>query len=322
MTRTAQRATQASLVVAALLAGLPAAASAASKPTVRTGAATRITATSVRLHGAVTPNGAQTTYLFQYGRTKLYGTSTPITVAGSGSKKIRVRVDVGGLVPARRYHYRLVARNSKGVVSGSDRSFKTPAQPLALSLVASPNPVRFGKGIVLAGVLSGTGNAGRQIVLQQSPFPHTQGFTQVGNALVANQQGTFAFTLLSVPLNTQFRVLLPSKPQVVSPIAGVGVAPRLTTHVSSRRVFSGARVRFSGTIRPARRGTRVVIQRLRGKRWKRVAATKSRRGAKMFSRYARRVRIRRGGRYRVLVDSVDGYYVPNSGRTVRIRLRF
>lgn len=322
MTRTAGRATKAILVVAALLLGLPAAAGAASKPTVRTGSATRVTATSARLVGSIIPNGARTTYLFQYGRTTLYGTSTPITVAGSGSKKIIVRVDVGGLIPARRYHYRLVARNSKGVSSGSDRSFKTKPQPLALSLVAKPNPVRFGRGIVLAGVLSGTGNAGRQIVLQQSPFPHTQGFTQVGNPLVANQQGAFAFTLLSVPHNTQFRVLLPSKPQVVSPIAGVGVSPRVSTHVNRTRVFTGARVRFRGKIRPARNGTRVVVQRRHGKRWVRVGATKARKGGKTFSRYAKRVKIRRGGRYRVLVDSADGYYVPSSGRTVRIRRRF
>lgn len=322
MSRTAQRATRAIAVATALLIGLPATATAATKPTVTTGGATKVTPTSVRLVGTVTPNGAKTTYRFHYGTTTLYGASTPIAVAGSGTKKLTVKAEVSGLAPNTRYHYRLVARNSKGVTNGADRNFKTKVQPLALSLIANPNPVRFGEGTVLAGALTGTGNAGRQIVLQQSPFPHTQGFTQVGNPLVANQQGVFAFTLLGVALNTQFRVLLPSKPSVVSPIVGVGVAPRVSTSVSATRVFTGTRVRFAGRVRPARTGARIVIQRLRGKRWSFVAATKARKGGKTFSRYAKRVRIRRGGSYRVLVRSSDGSYVESSGRRVKIRRRF
>lgn len=322
MSRTSQRATRTLAVATALLVGLPAAATAATKPTVKTGSATMITPTSARLVGTVNPNGARTTYLFHYGTTTLYGTSTPITGVGNGTKTITVRADISGLAPATRYHYRLVARNSKGVTNGADRNFKTKAQPLALSLIAKPNPVLFGEGTVLAGVLTGTGNAGRQIVLQQSPFPHTQGFSQVGNPQVVNAQGLFAFTLLSVPLNTQYRVTLPSKPSVISPIVGVGVFPRVSTHVSATRVFTGSRVRFRGRIRPARNGTRIVIQRRRGKKWSFIASTKARKAGQTFSRYAKRVKIRRGGRYRVRVDSADGSYVTSAGRTVRIRRRF
>jgi len=225
---------------------LPASAPAATKPTVATGGTTRLASTTVRLWGTVDPNGAKTTYLFQYGTTNLYGTSTPITVAG---------------------------------------------------------------------------NAGRPVQLQASPFPHVAGFVNVGNPQVASAQGVFAFTLLSVGINTQFRVVLPSKPQVFSPVVGVGVAPRVATRVSARTVFTGARVRFSGTVRPARRGARVVIQRKRGKRWRYVAATKSRRGGQRFSRYAPRIRIRRGGSYRVLVESADGSYINSTGRTIKIRRR-
>lgn len=322
MPRTAQRVTRVVAVATALLVGLPAVANAATQPTVSTGGATKITPTSVRLVGTVTPNDAKTTYLFQYGTTTLYGAATPIAAAGSGTRRITVRAEVGGLAPATRYHYRLVARNSKGVSNGSNRTFKTSAQPLALSLVATPNPVLVAEGTVLSGVLTGTGNAGRPIALQQSPFPHTLGFSQVGNPQVANQQGAFAFTLLSVPRNTQFRVVVANKPEVVSPIVGVGVAPRVSTRVSATRVFSGSRVRFSGTVRPARNGTRIVIQRLRGTRWAFVASTTARRGGVRFSRYAKRVRIRRGGRYRVLVRSADGVYAPSTGRAVRIRRVF
>lgn len=64
-----------------------------------------------------------------------------------------------------------------------------------------------------------------------------------------------------------------------------------------------------------------MIQRKRGKRWRYVAATKSRRGGQRFSRYARRIRIRRGGSYRVLVESADGSYINSTGRTIKIRRR-
>lgn len=305
-----------------LLLALPALASAATKPTVATGTSTRVAPTTVRLWGTVNPNGAKTTYLFQYGRTNLYGTSTAITVAGNGTKKLTVKVDVGGLAPATTYHYRLVARNAGGVSEGADRKFKTLAQPLALSLIAKPNPVLFGRPTVLAGLLTGTGNAGKQIQLQASPFPHTAGFVNAGNPQVANAQGGFAFALLAVALNTQFRVVLPAKPEIVSPVVGVGVIPRVTTRVSAKTVLTGASVRFSGLVRPARNGTRIVIQRQRGTRWTRLGgATKARKGGQRFSRYAKRIRILRGGNYRVLLGSADGSYVAATGRTIRIRRR-
>lgn len=321
MSRTTQPVRVLITAMAGLALVLPASAQAATRPAVATGKATKITATTVHLVGTVNPNGAKTTYLFQYGRSSLYGTSTAITVAGSAKHKRPVRVDISGLAPAKTYHYRLVARNAHGVANGSDRTFRTKAQPLALSLVATPNPVRFGRPTVLAGVLTGTGNAERPIQLQASPFPHTAGFVNVGNPQVGNAQGVFAFALLSVALNTQFRVTLPSKPTIVSPIVGVGVIPRVSTRISATTVFSGASVRFSGTIRPARNGTRVVIQRLVGRHWRQVAATKARKGGERFSRYAKRVHIRKGGSYRVHVESADGSYVASEGRSVRIHRR-
>jgi len=51
-----------------------------------------------------------------------------------------------------------------------------------LTLAATSNPVPFGRSTTIVGTLSGTGNGGRQVVLQQNPFPYTGGFTTVGNA--------------------------------------------------------------------------------------------------------------------------------------------
>ena len=241
------------------------------------------------------------------------------TATASGTVRRGITLPAAGLAPATTYHYRLVAQNRNGLVKGSDRTFKTKPQPLGVTLAATPNPVPFGEAVTLAGQLTGTGNAGRQVVLQSNPFPYTQGFQNLGNPLVTDAQGSFSFPLLSVPLNTQYRVLMPAKPEVVSPIVSLGVAVRLTTHVSSHRVRRGARVRFSGVVRPARDGAQVAIQKLRGTRWITVAGTITHHANASFSRYSKRVRIRRGGTYRVFVGIVDGNFVSNTGTHMHLR---
>jgi hypothetical protein len=310
------------LAVLALALALPAPAlSQSARPTVTTGGTAGLTPSSVTVLGRVDPNGAQTTYFFQYGPTPLYGAATPELVAGSGTAAINVVAGLAGLAPATRYHYRLVARNRHGLVMGADRTFRTRNQPLGLTLAATPNPVALDRPTILAGTLSGTGNAGRPIVLQANPFPYTQGFVTIANPQLTNAQGAFAFPLLSVPRNSQFRVLIPDRPQVASPIVLVSVAVRVSTNVSSRRVRPGGRVRFFGRVTPARPGARMAIQRLRGRRWVTVAGMLTRRASSRHSRYGKTIRIRRGGRYRVFVEVVDGSFVSSAGRTVTISRR-
>jgi hypothetical protein len=87
-------------------------------------------------------------------------------------------------------------------------------------------------------------------------------------------------------------------------------------------VRRGHLVRFFGTVRPARVGSLVAIQKLNSKNnWVTVAGTITHRLSSGASRYAKRIRIRRGGSYRVYVSAADGNYVPSAGRTVRIRRR-
>ncbi len=323
MTRTSHIVRSAIAVALVVAVAAPALAQAQStRPAAVTGDAANVTPQSATLLGRVTPNGAQTTYLFQYGTTTLYDQATPATPAGAGSAAVAIAADIAGLAPATRYHYRLVAHNRNGTVYGADRTFRTRAQPLGLTLAAIPNPVPFGRPAVLAGTLTGTGNANRQILLQSNPFPYTQGFQPTANVQLTNAQGQFAFPLLSVPLNTQFRVLIPDRPSIASPIVTVGVAVRVSMNVSTTRVRTGRIVRFFGTVRPARPGAQFAVQNLRRGRWVTVAGgiTHGSRGG--VSRYAKRVRIRRGGRYRVFVRIVDGNYVSAAGRTVTIRRAF
>jgi phosphodiesterase/alkaline phosphatase D-like protein len=118
------------VAVVAVAALIPAAAEAASSPTVVTGAASSLTNTSAVLNGAVNPNRSGTTYQFQYGLTNAYGLSTTSHSAGSGTKAKSVTGTVTGLLPGTVYHYRVVAINRDGGTLGADRAFRTTGHPL------------------------------------------------------------------------------------------------------------------------------------------------------------------------------------------------
>ena len=115
------------LSVVGIALALPSAALAA-KPGATSGAAANVTFQSVRVNGSVDPNREATNYYFQYGTTAVYGTATPMAPAGAGANAVRVSMDIGGLAPATRYHYRIVAVNASGTTAGRHRTFTTRRQ--------------------------------------------------------------------------------------------------------------------------------------------------------------------------------------------------
>jgi hypothetical protein len=307
--------------IAAVAAGalvLPAAAlGAVTKPAVTTGGATSIKQTSVVFHGTVDPNGAPTTYFFQAGATKIYGGQTTTTSAGKGTKPIKVTAVGTGFAPSTTYHYRLVAQNRKGLVVGKDRTFKTKKQPLGVTLAATPNPIRSGRSTTLAGVLSGTGNANRQVVLQANAWPYTGGFVNQSNSQVTSSTGAFSFPILSVANNTQYRVLMVARPEVVSPIVVLGTTVKVTRHA---KVFPGkkrGRIHFWGTMTPAADAATVQIQKLRSGTWIAIRDTKAKATGKGYSRYSANVRQKHGGRYRVVAADPSGLHSVSISRSVR-----
>jgi C1A family cysteine protease len=98
-------------------------------PTVTTGSAHSLTAYSAAVNATVNPNGAETTYYFEYGTTDSYGSTTTADSAGSGSRPRSVSADLTGLSAGVTYHYRLVAANSYGTTRGDGRTFTTLSQP-------------------------------------------------------------------------------------------------------------------------------------------------------------------------------------------------
>lgn len=306
----------------ALMVLLTTSATAFAAPAATTGGAADVTASSAELRGSVDPNGKATSFYFEYGTTRSYGSRTGDASAGSGGSARGVQADIGGLQPDTVYHYRLVASNPDGVASGANRTFRTKPQPLGLSIAANPNPVVFGSPTAITGTLTGTGNAGKQVQLQQRPFPYTTPFANIGNAVVTDAAGNFAFPLLGLANTAQYRVVATEGRDTISPILTLGVAVSVKTNVSATRVTRGRSVRFSGTIRPARAGAQWAIQkRTRSGAWATITGSITRGGSQSFSGFSRKVRIPRGGTYRVFVLIVDGNLTSGIGREIKISTR-
>jgi len=309
------------MLIAGLAALLAPGTAVAAKPAVKTGGAVSVTPTTATLNGSVDANRASTTYYFDVGFTRQYGSNTVATLVGARGKPLAVNAALTELAPATTYHYRLVARNKDGIARGAHRTFTTRPQPLGVSLAAVTNPVSPpGGSTQLAGQLTGTNNSGRQVMLQSNPFPYTQGFATVGNALVTDSAGNFSFPILSLPVTTQFRVLMPTKPEVSSPVVVVAAAVRVRTGARKVARRRGVSVRFRGKVLPPRDGVRVNIQRLIAGQWVTVARTRAKAANARHSRYSTRLRLYRSGRFRVVAES-EGAYVSGVGRTVKIRVR-
>ncbi len=127
------------------------------------------------LAGTVNPQGAPTTYHFDWGASTAYGNQTPMTDAAVGSDNTEYPLSqvLTGLTPGTTYHYRIVASDCEGCAPGttygSDATFTTLGLPdsrtasmpivpssLSLSALSPPTtaPPEIGKTAV-AGVISG-----------------------------------------------------------------------------------------------------------------------------------------------------------------------
>lgn len=315
--RTAGSLPSAAVIVTLVALAIPAAAQAATtSPAVSTGGARNVSYGSATLTGSVTPNGADSSYYFQYGPTRAYGGQSAIADAGSGTKKVDVSLSVTGLQPLSLYHYRLVAVNGSGVSMGGDRTFLTTKVPLSLQILAAPNPVIYLGAVTVQGTLSGTGNADRPVVLQADQFPFATGFQNITEPHLTTAAGSFSFPVLGLAATTQFRVVATTKPPVLSPVAVENVAVRIEAHVGHVRRPHFAR--FFGIVTPAVDGQQVAILRIRHGRGVLVSGTVLRHRSATTSKFSRVVPVTRGV-YRVLVRVINGAQVSNYSQPLLIR---
>lgn len=107
-------------------------------PIVTTEAATGITSSGATLNATVNPNGADTTYKFEYGPFKgflFYLTPSVEIKAGAGTQKVKAELN---LEAGTTYYFRVSAVNSVSKSTGSELSFTTSA-PL-WKAKTTPNP--------------------------------------------------------------------------------------------------------------------------------------------------------------------------------------
>jgi len=98
-------------------------------PSVSTTNAVNIATTSAQLTGRINPNGADTTYWFEYSEDSLLGSiigsGTAPQILSAGNSTSTVRANATGLKTNTKYYYRLVGRNSVATVRGDIVSFRT-----------------------------------------------------------------------------------------------------------------------------------------------------------------------------------------------------
>ena len=98
--------------------------SATGPPVVTTNPPTFIASFSSTLNGSLDPHGLTTSVRFQYGTTTSYGLTTAAQ-SQTGNTYRTVSANISGLSANTIYHFRIVATNSGGTSSGSDRTFTT-----------------------------------------------------------------------------------------------------------------------------------------------------------------------------------------------------
>ena len=105
-----------------------------SLPTVQTDPATELGIEAATLNGTLNDDlGEACACGFQWGKTVAYGNTTPTQSKTAGQSFLQA---ITGLKPNTTYHFRAQARNSAGVASGADMTFKTLTKPEAEAIEA------------------------------------------------------------------------------------------------------------------------------------------------------------------------------------------
>ncbi|MCF7865297.1 MAG: hypothetical protein K9M11_02220 [Candidatus Pacebacteria bacterium] len=110
-------------------ANTPTPARAVSAPSVQTNTEAVISNSTALVSGKVTPNGAQTSYWFDYGPTTSIFNHTSKQDVGAGYTPIAAPLNITGLKTNTQYYFRLNAQNSEGITRGEVRSFTTNDTP-------------------------------------------------------------------------------------------------------------------------------------------------------------------------------------------------
>ncbi|HTU79298.1 MAG TPA: hypothetical protein VMF09_11115 [Solirubrobacteraceae bacterium] len=348
----------AAVLAALALAGLTATtsslasqASGTRAPTVTTGRArlSSATATSVTLTGTINGHEQSFEYYFQYGATDLYGSQTPTVKVTEDTHVEKISASASHVLAG--YHYRLVAINSAGEKrEGRDRTIlpakvkRTKQKKLAFDLPHSFQPTVVGAAFVFDGSLTGTGNGAREVVLQESPYPYSAGFTDVGAPVLTSATGAFSFRLPSLRSSTRFRAVMLGPPELISDTLTQLVEVRVTLKVHASKLVKGL-VRLYGTVSPTATGAHVFFQleqapkphSLKAEKPQKESKVQARqekekpptfvtkfgtvvkRATRSFSHFSLVVKVKSAGNYRAFVQMPVGPLASGESQTVALK---
>ncbi len=117
-----------------------------------TQAASSIKSTEATLNGTVNPEGLASSYYFEYGTSKSYGSKTAEASVGSGVANVAVGRALTGLAPSTTYHYRVVEANSTGTTTGEDKTFTSTASTPPTVTTGAANGITATEAILHGGV--------------------------------------------------------------------------------------------------------------------------------------------------------------------------
>jgi hypothetical protein len=183
-------------------------------------------------------------------------------------------------------------------------------------------PVTWGRSAIVTGKLTATNpNSGVAVDLEADPYPfEDSGFSRVASG-TTDANGDYR--LLDKPtLHTRYRAVAKTSPPTTSAASTVRVRIRVKFGVSTTRPRAGSLVRFSGTACPEHDGKLAYIQRRSSTgAYRTVARARLTDASEPCSEYARRIRVRSGGVYRVKVPSRDAEHSTGTSRRIRVSAR-
>lgn len=200
-----------------------------------------------------------------------------------------------------------------GLAIATEGEAQKPPKPGSTTLKASQRQVTFSNPVTLTGKVKGAKQAVTVTVERRAA--NATAFAAAGTA-TTDANGDFSFT----DRPSKSSVYRVTAGTATSPEVAVAVAPLVGLKVGDATPRKGQRVRFTGTVRPQHDGSRVAIQRKRADgTWATVRSPLLRDAGSAFSRYSKRIRIRRSGTYRtVLAAHLDHAEGVSRARTLTV----
>ena len=181
---------------------------------------------------------------------------------------------------------------------------------------------KFSGTALIAGTLTGTGNAGAKVQLQGRGFPFSTSFANIGNQQVTDGAGKYAFTFGPLGIDSQFRVIALTSPNVTSPVASIGVKVIASIHVSTAHPKKGHQIKVFGSIQPPKPGAVISFQRKSDTgRYVTIKRGVSEAHNSARSTYSTHITIKGKRRLRVLVRPTDGANLPGTSVVRDISVR-